>query len=103
MRAPAPTVTRKAMISKGTARRSAGSAVSNRRYAGLAIHWAKPLMESARADACAASARAIAASDRCPRVRFDVPHLTESESLESKSRDLSRLGALRIAEECNRA
>src|SRR5262245_47757164 len=60
MMAPTPIVTRNAMIRAGTARRNAGSAVSNRRYAGLAIDWASPLMESGRADACAASARAIA-------------------------------------------
>src|SRR6266567_4729110 len=66
MIAPIPTVTRKATISEGTARRRAGSAVSSRRYAGLAIDWASPLMESERTDACAASARAIPASP-CPR------------------------------------
>ena len=48
------------MMSAGTARRSAGSAVSRRRYAGLAIDCANPLMESERIDALAASARAIA-------------------------------------------
>ena len=48
------------MISAGTARRSAGSAVSRRRYAGLAIDCANPFMESERIDALAASARAIA-------------------------------------------
>ena len=57
--APTPMVTRKAMISAGTARRSTGSAVSSRRYAGLAIDCASPLIESARADALAASARAM--------------------------------------------
>src|SRR5437764_11652796 len=66
MIAPIPTVARKALISVGTARRRAGSAVSSRRYAGLAIDWASPLMESERTDACAASARAIPASP-CPR------------------------------------
>ena len=35
------------MIRAGTARRSAGSAVSSRRYAGLAIDCASPLIESA--------------------------------------------------------
>src|SRR5580700_1740002 len=48
------------MISAGTARRNAGSAVKRRRYAGLAIDWASPLIESDRIDALAASARAIA-------------------------------------------
>ena len=51
----------------GTARRSAGSAVSSRRYAGLAIDCANPLIESARADALAVSARAM------PRPRVDDP------------------------------
>src|SRR5262245_61724171 len=59
MIAPTPTVTRKAMIRAGTARRRAGSALSKRRYAGPAIDCANPLMESGRADALAASARAI--------------------------------------------
>src|SRR5262245_55637601 len=53
-------VTRKAMIRAGTARRSAGSAVKRRRYAGLAIDCANPLIESELTDALAASARAIA-------------------------------------------
>src|SRR5712671_7374911 len=53
-------VTRNAMINAGTARRKAGSAVKRRRYAGLAIDWASPLIESDRVDALAASARAIA-------------------------------------------
>src|SRR5258708_31027308 len=48
------------MINAGTARRNAGSAVKRRRYAGLAIDWASPLIESDRIDALAASARAIA-------------------------------------------
>ena len=34
-------VSRNAMIKAGTARRRAGSAVSSRRYAGLAIDWGK--------------------------------------------------------------
>ena len=45
-KAPTHMVARKAMISTGTARRSNGSAVSSRRYAGLAIDCARPLMES---------------------------------------------------------
>ena len=57
-------VSKKAMISAGTARRSAGSAVSSRRYAGFAIDCARPLMESGRADALANSARAIQAPVR---------------------------------------
>src|SRR6476619_6642974 len=60
-------VSRNAMINAGTARRNAGSAVSSRRYAGLAIDCANPLIESARADAPAASARAM------PRPRLDDP------------------------------
>jgi hypothetical protein len=47
------------MISTGTARRSNGSALSSRRYAGLAIDCARPLMESGCADALATPARAI--------------------------------------------
>ena len=46
-------VTRKATIRAGTARRSAGSANRRRRYAGLAIACARPLIESERADALA--------------------------------------------------
>jgi hypothetical protein len=82
------------MINAGTARRSAGSAVNRRRYAGLAIDWASPLIESDRIDALAASARAIC---RPPfRIvptfdRKDVPHLSESLSLESRNEDLSRV------------
>jgi hypothetical protein len=53
----------KAMMRTGTARRRSGSALSRRRYAGLAIDSASPLIESDRKDALAASARAIA----CPR------------------------------------
>src|SRR5271156_1071077 len=53
-------VSMKAMMRTGTARRSNGSAVSRRRYAGLAIDCANPLIESERRDALAASARAIA-------------------------------------------
>src|SRR5580704_3364234 len=60
------------MISAGTARRNAGSAVKRRRYAGLAIDWASPLIESDRIDALAASARAIAG------LRFEVPHQPSS-------------------------
>ena len=82
-------VSRNAMISAGTARRSAGSAIRRRRYAGLAIDCASPLIESERADALAASARAMPGlrSD-CPQhlPRKDVPHLSESLSLESNRR-----------------
>src|ERR1043166_1666296 len=60
-------VSRKAMIRAGTARRSAGSAVKRRRYAGLAIDCANPFIESVLADALAASARAI------PGPRSDSP------------------------------
>src|SRR5580692_11482961 len=83
------------MIKAGTARRSAGSAVKRRRYAGLAIDWASPLIESDRIDALAASARAIAGlrfGSYPPNVvRKDVPHLPESLSLESRNEDLSRV------------
>src|SRR4029453_12814016 len=97
--APTQMVKRKAMISTGTARRNAGSAVRRRRYAGLAIDWARPLMESKRAAALAVSARAIQASVRSFPYnpdRKDVPHLSESLSLESKRGDLSRVRALTI-------
>jgi hypothetical protein len=57
--APTPMVRRNAMISAGTARRSAGSAISSRRYAGFAMDCASPLIESERVDALAASARAM--------------------------------------------
>src|SRR5260370_22834089 len=62
-------VTRNAITKAGTARRSAGSAVKSRRYAGLAIDCASPLIESDRIDALAASARAIAG------LRSERPHL----------------------------
>ena len=58
-RAPTQMVARNAMIRTGTARRRSGSAFSNRRYAGLAMDCARPLMESGCADALAVSARAI--------------------------------------------
>src|SRR5580700_159669 len=49
-------------------------------------------MESGRADACAASARAIAGLlGWSPSIRVDVPHLPESLSYESNHRDLSRV------------
>jgi len=51
-----------ATMRTGTARRSSGSAVSRRRYAGLAIDPANPLIESDRKDALAVSARAMPAS-----------------------------------------
>src|SRR5215469_12567709 len=57
-------VSMKATMRTGTARRSIGSAVRRRRYAGLAIDCAKPLIESERKDALAASARAMPASGR---------------------------------------
>src|ERR1700736_2714771 len=88
------------MINAGTARRSAGSAVKRRRYAGLAIDWASPLIESDRIDALAASARAIAGlrfgSSPPTFVRKDVPHLSESLSLESRNEDLSRVRGRRF-------
>jgi hypothetical protein len=54
-------VIRNAMIRAGTARRSAGSAIRRRRYAGFAIDCASPLMESERTDALANWARAMKA------------------------------------------
>ena len=78
--APTPMVSRKAMMSAGTARRSAGSAVSRRRYAGLAIDCARPLMESG---SCGRTRRFGARHARPPfglspdtRDRKDVPHLS---------------------------
>ena len=68
--APTQIVNMKATMRTGTARRSSGSAVSRRRYAGLAIDCASPLIESERRDALAASARAIA----CLRSDDSVRH-----------------------------
>jgi hypothetical protein len=83
--APMNIVTRKAMMSAGTARRSAGSAVRRRRYAGLAIDCARPLMESLLTDALAVSTRAMRGprSDHPDQTsnRKDVPHLPESPHL----------------------
>jgi hypothetical protein len=50
----------KATMRTGTARRNSGSALNSRRYAGLAMDCASPLIESERKDALAVSARAIA-------------------------------------------
>src|SRR5262249_43797003 len=58
-RAPTQKGCTKAMIHTGTARRRRGSAVRSRRYAGLAIDCARPLIESACTDALATPARAI--------------------------------------------
>jgi hypothetical protein len=74
-------VIRNAMISAGTARRRAGSANRSRRYAGLAIDCARPLIESELADALAAAARAMPTStlDFHERLtRGNVPHPPES-------------------------
>src|SRR3984893_18464038 len=88
------------MINAGTARRNAGSAVKRRRYAGLAIDWASPLIESDRIDALAASARAIAGLrfglSPPTFIREDVPHLSESLSLESRNEVLSRVQGKKI-------
>jgi hypothetical protein len=87
------------MINAGTARRKAGSAVKRRRYAGLAIDWASPLIESDRIDALAASARAIEGlrfGSPPTFIRKDVPHLSESLSLESRNEDLSRVQGQKI-------
>src|SRR6185437_6668838 len=94
---PAPTqmVTRKAMMRTGTARRRSGSAVKSRRYAGLAIDCARPLIESDCADALANVARAI------DGLRSEFPHHPGPEGcaaslritgrLESMAADLSRV------------
>src|SRR3569832_727072 len=57
------------MMGTGAARRNKGSAVRRRRYAGLAIDCARPLMESLDADALATWARAI----KGLRCRFPLP------------------------------
>ena len=80
--APTQMVSRNAMMSAGTARRSAGSAVSSRRYAGLAIDCASPLIESSTDR----RARRLGARHGVAPVRIhpdhlhrkDVPHLPES-------------------------
>src|SRR5690242_821784 len=82
------------MISAGTARRSIGSAMRRRRYVGLAIDCARPLMESERDDALATPARAIDGlrSDFPCHSRKDVPHQSESaRSYESMRDSLSRV------------
>src|ERR1035438_6337107 len=89
-------VARNAIMSTGTARRNKGSAVNRRRYAGLAIDCARPCMESERADALAAPARAIDGlrSDFFPYHpdRKDVPHRIPNQCrLESMDADLSRV------------
>jgi hypothetical protein len=88
-------VSRNAMMSAGTARRSAGSAVSNRRYAGFAIACASPLMDAESCDAPAVSARAMVASVRViPYIRefgWMCRIFPESLSLESKVAPLSRV------------
>src|SRR5256885_6150990 len=68
------------MINAGTARRNAGSAIRSRRYAGFAIDWASPLIESEFTDALATSARAMPRLRSGPHHlhRKDVPHLSES-------------------------
>src|SRR5271170_3707395 len=96
-------VSMKATMRTGTARRSSGSAVSRRRYAGLAIDCANPLIESERRDALAVSARAMPASvsdDPRSRVRKDVPHLPESITIESMRADLSRVRSQYFFNDC---
>src|SRR4029079_11044096 len=77
-RATTQIVARNAIIRTGTARRNSGSAVRSLRYAGLAIDCARPLIESACADALATSARAIeglrSEFPLSPSRRKDVPH-----------------------------
>src|SRR6478735_3512958 len=88
-------VTRNAMMSAGTARRKAGSAVNRRRYAGLAMDCARPFMESVLTDALAASTRAM----RGPRSDHPDPTLIgrmcrispNHFALESRSHNLSRV------------
>ena len=81
-KAPMQIVTRNAMMSAGTARRSAGSAVNRRRYAGLAIDCARPFdgigtdRRARRLDA--RHAWPPFGSSRPDFDRKDVPHLPES-------------------------
>src|SRR5665647_2307643 len=89
-------VARNAMISTGTARRSKGSAVSSRRYAGLAIDCARPFIESGCADALANSARAIEGlrSENTLPLESEGCAASLAESLrrlESMGADLSRV------------
>src|SRR5262249_14216268 len=85
-------VTRNAMMRTGTARRRAGSATRRRRYAGLAIDCARPLIESVPADALARAGAMpglpIEDCPRHPRVGQDVPHLRPNHF------DLNRLANL---------
>src|SRR3984885_8940560 len=89
-------VSMKATMRTGTARRSTGSAVNRRRYAGLAIDCAKPLIESDRKDALAISARAMPASawmiprpasKRCAASLPNHCHLNRRESICRESED----------------
>src|ERR1700688_2344579 len=94
--APMQIVSMKATMRTGTARRSTGSAVSRRRYAGVAIDCASPLIECERKDALANSARAMPASvsdDPLDPVRRYVPHRPRISPFESTRIDLSRVGS----------
>src|SRR5580700_5055236 len=94
--APMQIVSMKATMRTGTARRSNGSAVRSRRYAGLAMDCASPLIESDRKDALAVSARAMPASasdDPLDPVRRCVPHRPRISPFESTRIDLSRVGS----------
>src|SRR5262252_4730269 len=85
-------VARNAMMRTGTARRRAGSATRRRRYAGLAIDCARPLIESVPADALARAGAMpglpLQVCPRHPRVGQDVPHLFPNHF------DLNRLANL---------
>ena len=81
------------MMRAGTARRSAGSAVSRRRYAGLAIDCANPLIESARADALAVSARAMLR----PRLDDPLKHAPEAVCRTAPNQLLFELMATRLS------
>src|SRR5580704_19523659 len=94
--APMQIVSMKATMRTGTARRSTGSAVRSRRYAGLAMDCANPLIESDRKDALAVSARAMPASvadDPLDPVRRHVLHRPRISPFESTRIDLSRVGS----------
>src|SRR5690349_22777512 len=97
--APIAIVARKAMMRTGTARRSAGSATRSRRYAGLAIDCARPLIESALGDALArAGAMPSLPLQVVPATLFgqDVPHLFPNHVHWNPSANLCRESRSRI-------
>src|SRR6266404_6344160 len=92
--APRHMVIRKATIRVGTARRSTGSAISCRWYAGFAIDCANPLIESDWTHALAACARAmpLAPSEILLYPFSEVSQRpSESQRFESSFAELSRV------------